>query len=250
MKNERRNFVRKKPSDFSDDKTYTIMRMEKFTITLHEDGVLEKYLGDSFAALGCETEIKKTGTNTVLETETSKEAFRDVVSEAIVLFCKYRVLIKAFPKRRRGALFGAFCGVLLAQDYDKEKETVKNKLPEANDVNFDGIFTFLLAELDYGWRALGTLANKLYEQCNDDEDVLALIKYFLGGEVLLSRTLVVDNGIYFDDNNEDLVCAEMTDDENENVALNLLLRKPTEIIVPMPGRYSPEFITIIKRLGE
>ena len=224
--------------------------MEKFTITFNSDDVLEKYLRESFSALGCQANRKTVGANVTLTVETTRAAFRAVLSEAIVIFCKYRVLMKSFPEKKRGALFGAFCGVLLAQDFEKEKETVCARIPETNDVNFDGIFTFLLAELDYGWRALGLLAFRLYAQCKDDEDVFALIKYFLGGEVLLSRTLVVDEGIYFDDCNEDLICAEMAEDESENIALNLLLRKPTEIIVPVPAKYSEELISIIKRLGE
>ena len=212
----------KKIRFFENENIYYV-RMEKFTITFGRDEAISRFLREAFSVNGSETtETVNAGGGTVVSVETTAGVLRTVLSETVVIFCKNKVLSKAFPENRKGVLYGAFMGALLGQEFEDEKETVCFRLPE----------------------------NRLFTQCRDEEDIFALIKYFLGGEILSGRTLVLDDGIYYDDNNEDLPCARVTGDDETDTALNLLLRKPTEIIVPMPKKYSNELIGIIKRLGE
>lgn len=240
----------KKIRFFENENIYYV-RMEKFTITFGRDEAISRFLREAFSVNGSETtETVNAGGGTVVSVETTAGVLRTVLSETVVIFCKNKVLSKAFPENRKGVLYGAFMGALLGQEFEDEKETVCFRLPESKDFNIDGIFTFLLADLDYSWRALGVLANRLFTQCREEEDIFALIKYFLGGEILSGRTLVLDDGIYYDDNNEDLPCARVTGDDETDTALNLLLRKPTEIIVPTPKKYSDKLIGVIKKLGE
>ncbi len=226
--------------------------MEKLTVTFLNNLPFENYLANSFVSRNVAVAVahrnESGAEKATITVECGREIFDDVLAEALTVEYKLRKIKQSVDGN--GVAFAAFCGILVGQDFTEEKNAVKGKLPVSSDLNADGIFNFLLAENDYVWRALATLGGKLYAQCKEKEDVYALIKYFLGGETLMPRTLVIDNGIYFDDDNTDMPCYDAFDDTSENAAFNVMLKKPCEVIVPSPSKYSPELIGLIKKLGE
>lgn len=226
--------------------------MEKLTVTFNYNLPFENYLADSFVSRSVPFSVAHVsdgnGEKAKITAECEKDVFNDVLAEGMTIAYKTGRVRQTIEGR--GVAYAAFCGVLVGQEFEAEKKSIKDKLPDTNDVNADGIFNFLLAETDYAWRALATLGGKLYAQCREKEDVYALIRYFLGGETLLQRALVVDKGIYYDDDNTDMPCFSAFGDESEDAAFNLMIKKPGEVIVPTPSRYSPDLIELIRKLGE
>ena len=223
--------------------------MEKFTITFAEDKSLRDYLLSCCPTEGREITTEEKG-NVRITLTCSRALFRALIADAITVYYKTKIVRKALPQGKDDLLFFAYLGAVVGEDLSAEREGVEKLIPADIDVNLNGIFRFLLTEYDHLWRALGELAGKLLTASSDEPDVYALIRYFLSNGGTTKRTLIVDKTIYYDDTNEDVPCLSVSDSMEKDVAFNLLLRRPQEIILPFPKKYSDELLSLIGKLGE
>lgn len=225
--------------------------MEKFTITFQSDDRPEKFLIDSFKAMGVEgVAVEYEEGKTRLTVFCSRAVFRDVVADVTVAYFKSKTLRKKCAERGNEVLYYAYIGTLVGDDFVREKRETERILPEETDVNLNGIFHFRMAEAEANWIALGELADRLLNACREEEDVYALIRYFLGNGTTMKRTLIVDNTVYFDDNNEDMPCLCVSDVKENDIAFNLLFRRPQEIIILLPKKYDERLSDLVRKLGE
>ena len=129
-------------------------------------------------------------------------------------------------------------------------EAVKKRIKRAACINADGVCNFLIADFLKHWKEMGAFAATLYAQCLEDEDVKALIKYFMSGDQLAKRTVVLDKGLYFDDDNSDVPIPRPYATDEENEVFTLILIRPSGVIIPFPKGHSEKLIALIRFLGE
>lgn len=225
--------------------------MTDYTITFRKDHVMEKYLKDALTKFGSVEITYEENNATLLCRGVDRSVFNKTVSEAAVIRNKYAVVREVYGSDFTGVLPCAFLGALLGQELEKEIEKVKNRLPNSTHLNTNGMFLFLMADLEYSWRTIAFLSKQLFLQCLDDEDYISLIKYFLSDALLTDKTVVLEkDGLYYEENGEEVVCMELFDDMSENAAFNALLKTPSGVIIPTPKDFSPSLIDLIKKLGE
>lgn len=224
--------------------------MENFTISFKDEKGLKEYVVSRFAEAGIKTKEEESGKNrTCLSLLCERETFHTVLAEILSVYYKAKTLLSCFEEEG-DVLFYAYLGAVVCDDHVTERKGIRDYLPVERDVNLDGIFRFLLWQYDQFWRELGKSMKKLYDACESDEDVITLVKYFLANGKMTKRTLIVDTTVYYDDNNEDIPFLKITDDKEKNVAFNLLVRRPQEIVIPFPKKYSEELVSLIQKLGE
>ena len=224
--------------------------MEKFTIAFKNERGLKEYVVSSFKEAGIEVKEEENGENrTCFSMDCDRETFHTVLSEVVTVFYKTKTLLSSF-KEDGDLLFYALIGAAVCDDHTTEREGIRDLMPLERDINLDGTFRFLLWHYEQFWQEMGETMKKLYDACQTDDDIITLVKYFLANGKMTKRTLIVDTTVYYDDNNEDIPFLKITDDKEKNVAFNLLVRRPQEIVIPFPKKYSEELVSLIQKLGE
>ena len=224
--------------------------MTEYTLTYKKNTAFENYLRELFSADEI-AEIAYEEANAVMTFHGVKErVFRRRVAEAVTLFDKFYTVKEIYDESFSGVFSCAYLGSVIAQELEREIQTVEKRIPKSQHLNANGMKMFLMREQEYAWKALALLSKQLYRQCMNEDDLIALMKYFIGGSVLTDRTVVMSGGLYFDDTNEDIPLVRFFSDEDENAAFNLLRLSPAEILVPAPKNYSVQLLSLIKKLGE
>lgn len=215
------------------------------------NGAAGKYLEDVFLQNNTEYRIDASGREVLCVFDAERDFFENIVCDVVVKFRKYSVLngIYGFDPER-DISFYAYFGTVLSIESCDERMLIRAKIPQGTLLNIDGFFNFYLTEYIEIWKNLGVLTKKLYAHCASSGDLYALTAYLFGVEGLSKRSIVLDGGLYYNDGNEDIPIAEFTGDRERDVALNLFLNKPREIIVPHPELYDSGLIDFIKALGE
>ena len=224
--------------------------MEKNVVVFRQDEVFENYLHDLLLPLGAVISTEKNGKNTEMTVDCGDEKTVDAVARALCSVKKFSVLTRFFPKAPDDVLGAAFMGALVGKEYETEVSEVRKRIRRTACINADGVLNFLLADRLRQWREMGTIASALHAQCLEEEDVKALVKYFMSGDALSKRTVVLDKGLYYDDDNSDIPLPRLYATDTENEVFTLLMLRPAGVIIPFPKGRSEKLIALIRFLGE
>lgn len=195
--------------------------------------------------------VKEKNGNTEITFSGYREEYEFLITACICHFYKHKNILQSEHFiENKDVVYYALVGIVIGSGIKKEKDEIKNNIPSGNIINLDGFYNFMLGEIANTWKSIGVLVNKLYANCLDIEDKRALIEYFYSKGKEEKRVIVLDKGIYYNDNNEDVYLYGYYCDEDINLTVNLFSLLPREIIVRYPNEYDREFIDFITELGK
>ena len=181
----------------------------------------------------------------------NRELFEKLATELTCCIYKHKYLtLYEDIVKTKDVVYYALTGITIGIGLSGEKEEIKKLLPKGNAINIDGFCNFSISEMVLGWKSLGLLMNKLYINCLDSHDKRALIEYFYSKGREEERTLVLDGGIYYNDNNQDIPLYDFYGEYEKDLTVTLFSLLPKEIIVRRPDKFDRKFIEFITELGK
>ena len=225
--------------------------MNTFAIMFKSYTQITEFLCNYFEKNGNSYKIEEKDGNTEIIFSGYREEYEFLITTTVCHFYKHKFILQSEHFiEKKDMVYYALVGIVIGAGLKKEKEEIRESIPTGSVINLDGFCNFVLAETANAWKSIGVLVNKLYANCLDGEDKRALIEYFYSKGKEEKRVIVLDKGIYYNDNNEDIYIYNYYRDEDIDLTVNLFSLLPREIIVRSPDEYNREFIDFITELGK
>ncbi|MDD4316558.1 MAG: hypothetical protein PHC84_05310 [Clostridia bacterium] len=190
----------------------------------------------------------------VFRFESEDSLAKELVSEAVLFFYKYKELSKTLEGcGLKNMCYYAYIGALLSIDFSQEKVRLIEEMHKlGGSLSVDGFYNFCGAQFRENWKNLAQLAYKLYSQCKNDEDAYELTTFMLGVDGEGEAVMVIDNnsGLRLIKNKQPVPLIGLFDREEFNVIATVLSHRPTNIIVVKPEKMEPSLMKAIHSLGD
>lgn len=174
-----------------------------------------------------------------------------IIASSITLFYKYRVLKNSITVAETvGIEFHALIGALLGVELDDEMRGIEKSLINFTSFDIEGIWNFRINEMIDSWKALASLARKLLENCETEEDVYELTAFLVNLDKSTPPKVRIECEpleIFVDD--VKLTIASLTENANYNLVMNIMRERPLSIIVRDTESLDLEFLDAIRKLG-
>ena len=174
-----------------------------------------------------------------------------IIASSITLFYKYRVLKNSIMVTETvGIEFYALIGALLGVELDDEMRGIEKSLINFTTFDIEGIWNFRINEMIDSWKALASLARKLLENCETEEDVYELTAFLVNLDKSTPPKVRIECEpleIFVDD--VKLKIASLTENANYNLVMNIMRERPLSIIVRDTESLDLEFLDAIRKLG-
>lgn len=222
----------------------------KRTLMIKKKPNFVEYLTYLFGKYGIDFTTEESEKELAFIFNADDDKYGQIVSDAIVKFLKFEEISKFYKLTgEEDVKFYSYLGTVVSLDNEEEKDLIiSHSLPDV--LSLEGFYNFCLTDLQKVWISLAEVTKKLYEQCLCKEDVYALNVYFFSIENIGRRTIVVDDGLFYEDNSERIHIIDFIFDREKNLAFNLFLNRPDRIVIPDISGFSQEFLDFITGLGE
>ena len=182
----------------------------------------------------------------IIEMDCNDYNFDDIVAEYVIKFGKFDNLKNFFTIDENTPFeLCAILGIVLSFNTVKEKIIITMR-SKTDKLNVEGFLNFRLPELTDKWNDIGSLIKKIYDECETQKDIIAVCMHLIGTEGLKRNRIVVDDGLYFDADNKNILLMEVFSNYEKNLIFNMFMYRPHEVIIPHPYKYSYEFLNFIK----
>ena len=192
------------------------------------------------------------GRDTILQADMEEELQLQLVVDVIIEFFKTRTILQSIKNRGFSDIaFCAFLGSMVGAEREEEEGRIKNAALPTKIINIAGVFDFSLAELRDNWNNLACLGEKLFAQCQNDEDVYALSTFMLGMNDVIGKTVAIfEDGMVVEPEKVWKSYSTYFEKENENVVFSILANAPSDVIIQEPRTLDEEVTYAIRRLGQ
>lgn len=210
------------------------------------------FVKEYLEGLNIEYRLHRNVLRTSIVTSSESDIVPAIIADTVLIFQKYRELRRQLPKCSTMAE-AAYVGAVMSIDREREKLSIMETIDALpNVINVDGLYNFCLSECHESWKNLAKLANKLFAQCKNDDELYELTMFMLGIEGEGQSVVVIDNAgeLKITSNKKCYPVANLFDNADLNVICSVLMYHPQNIIITKPDRLSTSLMTAIKTLGE
>ena len=198
-----------------------------------------------------ETERHRQYLRVVPEPSASHDDIVRIAGETVSAFYKFGVLneLNKEYKSKDYELY-ALIGALMSVERDEERRRVKKAVKGEKEIALKSLVDYRLGALKEGWEGLKELALLLLKQCPSQEDVYALVPYFLNSESENGIEIVSDGAIKISSAAGVHVVPRLTSDPNANAVIEVVRSCPTNIIVKEKEGLDEGLLNAFRALGE
>ncbi len=216
-----------------------------------------KYIKDKLALLGnfrINSALSKKGAKVIISAEKIdfiKSIIKDIIADLILLFYKYNSFSKCLDISQFGLAGYALAGAVLSFDKKNEKRLILDSLQDfQNELNVDGFYNFSLDIIRERWDDFAQIVQRLYEECDRENDVFELISFIMSSEIGYGSYVKIDYDNNITINNKIIPTVDFTEDKDINLVISILKERPISITIQSPKTVSKEIIKTISSLGD
>lgn len=216
-----------------------------------------KYIKDKLALLGTfriNSLLGKKGAKVIISAEKvdfAKSIIKDTIADLILLFYKYNSFVKCLDMTHFGLAGYALTGAVLSFDKKNEKRLILDSLQDfQNELNVDGFYNFSLDIVRERWDDFAQIVQRLYEECDSENDVFELISFIMSSEIGYGSYVKIDYDNNITINNKIIPTVDFTEDKDINLVISILKERPISITIQSPKTVSKEIIKTISKLGD
>lgn len=172
----------------------------------------------------------------------------EVVAESIVTINKFQVLKSLISEyQSKNFEIYALIGALMSVEADNEIKRIEKLIGMPEEIAPESFVAFRAEDLKDDWEELKVLASVLIKQCRNPEDIYRLIPYFLSPEDGLGVEVRKGPVAYCP---EKIVIPEYTGDKNVDAVIEIVRRRPRQVVIKEPELLDERLLNTLRALGE
>ena len=181
------------------------------------DPRIEKYLISVLTELRINFVKNLDGDNILMSFDGDSDVKKSLVCGVINNFFKMRELRRRLPEDNYLAYY-AFLGSVIGLEQVDDTAQIIDTLTD-DVINIDGFYNFKLTSLAEKWADLGEITAKLYDKCENVEDVYALTVFMLGADADPTSTLVISDSALRWNNGDRIMIVPYCDDKKKDIVI-------------------------------